>query len=69
MTIERVAARNVEEFFIVAGVPTSINVKICFQFLLALIYISRVQRMWFPFFSFFPISKLSIRKKKKTNHK
>lgn len=34
MTIERVAARKVEEFLIVAGVPTSINVKICFQFLI-----------------------------------
>lgn len=60
--MEREDVREVEEFLIVAGVPTSINVEICFQFLTDAVYILKLQRMWFPFFSFFPVSKLSIRK-------
>lgn len=49
MTIEREDARNAPEFLIVAGDPTSINVKIFFQLLTDALYILRVQRMWFSF--------------------
>lgn len=65
MAIEREDARIVQEFLIVAAVPTSISMKICVSSWLTpsiywdSIYILRVQRMWF---SLFPISNSSIQK-------